>query len=92
MVSERWHLFFRGHVQGVGFRYTALSVATRLQVVGWIRNLKDGRVESVIEATPTQLQEFVDELSGSTHGNVAEVQKTKCAASNEFDSFQIVRE
>ena len=90
-MNKRWHLVFVGQVQGVGFRYTAQSIAKRLQVVGWIRNLNDGRVETVIEATPAQLQEFVDELSASTHGYVTEMEKNESAASNEFDSFQIVR-
>jgi acylphosphatase len=40
------YLLFRGHVQGVGFRYTVRSVCCALGVRGWVRNLPDGSVEA----------------------------------------------
>ena len=42
-------MYFSGHVQGVGFRYTTRSVASRFAVTGYVRNLPDGRVELVAE-------------------------------------------
>ena len=37
--------FVSGIVQGVGFRYFAQDEAERLHVSGFVRNLRDGRVE-----------------------------------------------
>jgi acylphosphatase len=40
---------FTGRVQGVGFRYTAVEIAQRLPVTGYVRNEGDGSVELLAE-------------------------------------------
>ena len=47
-----------GIVQGVGFRYSTLSVARRLGVSGYVMNLSDGSVKVVVEGD----SEAVDKL------------------------------
>ena len=47
-----------GMVQGVGFRFFARREAERAGVMGWVRNLPDGRVEAVGDGTPDQLIRF----------------------------------
>lgn len=37
--------YVSGIVQGVGYRYFARGVATRMGIAGYTRNLSDGRVE-----------------------------------------------
>jgi acylphosphatase len=55
-------IYFKGHVQGVGFRITALNVAQRHQVTGWVRNLPDGRVQLLAEGQSEVLDNFLAEL------------------------------
>ena len=43
MIAKR--IIFIGRVQGVGFRFTAHSIARRCQLTGFVRNLPDGSVE-----------------------------------------------
>ncbi|MGB3186817.1 MAG: acylphosphatase [Ornithinimicrobium sp.] len=43
--SERAVIFVRGSVQGVGFRWWTRSQALQRGLVGYARNLSDGRVE-----------------------------------------------
>ena len=50
--------FVSGGVQGVGFRYFTLNAAKKLQVQGYVRNLRDGRVEVFAIGTPQQLVQF----------------------------------
>jgi acylphosphatase len=48
----------RGRVQGVGFRYFALSNASRLGICGWVRNLPNGSVEVFAQGLPDRLERF----------------------------------
>lgn len=58
MNRQRLRILYSGHVQGVGFRYTVRRVAEGFEVVGWVRNLPDGRVELVAEGEPAELEAF----------------------------------
>lgn len=53
------HLFVRGRVQGVGFRWHTRSEALALGLAGWVRNLPDGRVEAWVEGEPAALERFL---------------------------------
>lgn len=55
----RAHLFVSGRVQGVGYRASTWDMAQLLKLNGWVRNLRDGRVEAVFEGTPTQVEEMI---------------------------------
>ena len=55
----RAHVFVSGRVQGVGYRYSTWDMAQLLKLNGWVRNLRDGRVEAVFEGTPAQVEEML---------------------------------
>ena len=59
------HLYYRGRVQGVGFRYTVKQLATGYEVTGWVRNLADGRVELLVRGEQAQVEEFLAAIAGS---------------------------
>ncbi len=59
------HVFYSGHVQGVGFRYTARQVAQGFEVTGLVRNLLDGRVELLAEGAQEELEAFREALRES---------------------------
>lgn len=47
-----------GHVQGVWFRAATKEKANELGITGWVRNLKEGDVQTQACGTKEQLKEF----------------------------------
>ncbi|RKY39173.1 MAG: acylphosphatase [Candidatus Omnitrophota bacterium] len=88
-MTSRVHLFYSGYVQGVGFRFTTERIALSLQVKGWVRNLRDGRVEIVAEGEKKDLEELMARLRESFSGYIKEVQVTWETPQGEFDDFTI---
>lgn len=58
-------VFYQGRVQGVGFRYSVKQIATGFSVVGWIRNLPDGRVEMQVGGEDEEVQQFLAAIQAS---------------------------
>jgi len=58
-------IFYEGRVQGVGFRYTVKQIAKGYDVVGWIRNLDDGRVELQCSGEQDEVEAFIEGIAES---------------------------
>ena len=68
--------FVSGTVQGVGFRFFVQRVAEKLDIVGYARNLFDGRVEVLAAGSPAQLDELRSALErGPRFSSVSEVRE-----------------
>jgi len=85
------HIFYSGKVQGVGFRYTAKVTALGYEVVGWVRNLADGRVELVAEGSRDELEAFQQGIRESgLRRFIAQEAASWEDATGEFRGFEIV--
>ncbi len=91
MASERWNVLFSGRVQGVGFRYRTRLIANNFEVFGWVANLKDGKVQLVVEGEGNQISQFVADIREAMSGYLRDVQVEKGPALGEFDEFEIRR-
>ncbi len=67
MNSTRWHIYFSGRVQHVGFRYTAYYFCKALYLTGWVKNLEDGRVEMEIQGPVASLRKFLIQIKSVNH-------------------------
>ena len=63
MKLERAFVIYRGHVQGVGFRYTCRSLAHGFSITGQVKNLEDGRVEMIVEGERPEIEDFLKEYN-----------------------------
>ncbi len=57
--AVRAHVWVRGHVQGVGFRFFVQRQALHLGLVGFVRNLRDRRVEVVVEGPADTVEALI---------------------------------
>jgi acylphosphatase len=85
----RREVHYSGHVQGVGFRYTTHAIARQFDVVGFVRNLPDGRVHLVAEGDAGELGRFLDAIAERMAGHIREAKVDAGPASHAFSSFEI---
>lgn len=56
------HVMVSGRVQGVFFRQSTRREARQRNLYGWIRNLKDGRVEVFLQGEEESVNSLIDWL------------------------------
>ena len=90
-LAKRFYV--SGIVQGVGFRFYAERVATKLGVSGYVKNRSDGRVEVYVIGNLAQLEAFGNELRrGPRMASVERVEEENTEASQEYSTrFSIER-
>jgi acylphosphatase len=89
-VARRYYI--SGEVQGVGFRFFAQRVAAGHQVVGYVRNLPDGRVEVFAEGAPESVEGFKHDLAaGPEYARVEQVEEVSVEPTGRYPTFRIER-
>ncbi|MBA17550.1 MAG: acylphosphatase [Sphingomonas sp.] len=82
------HLFVSGRVQGVFFRDWTVATARQLGLVGWVRNLSDGRVEIVAQGDQTAVERLIAQCrQGPENARVDKLDVSDATASN-FTIFE----
>jgi acylphosphatase len=91
-VARRY--FVSGMVQGVGFRYFARQTAHRLTLAGYVKNLRDGRVEVYAIGSPKALALLRTALERGPRGaSVSGVSEEEAAIDTKFAAgFSVERE
>lgn len=83
-------LLVSGRVQGVGFRDTMAGVALRAGVAGWVRNRRDGTVESLVQGAPAAVDKVIDwARRGPPAARVTSVEVTTLPHDASLDGFDI---
>jgi acylphosphatase len=88
-TPQRHTVYYSGHVQGVGFRYTARSIARGYDVTGFVRNLPDGVVELVAEGAAHEVDAFRREVRDRFFNLIRDERCEVQPATGEFTGFEI---
>ena len=87
MVIAR-HLIIKGRVQGVFYRAWTIETARSLGLSGWVRNLRSGEVETVIQGQPEAIDQFITlAWNGSSAARVDSIEKHEEPVSD-FSGFE----
>ncbi len=90
MDKMRAHVYISGRVHGVFFRAYTRDAARRAGVVGWVRNIRDGRVEAVFEGDAESVRHVMEWChQGSPLSRVDNVEVLEEPYTGEFSSFVI---
>lgn len=91
MSKQRVHLFVKGKVQGVFFRQALKVMAKKKNVFGCVRNLKDGRVEAILEGEDINVSSLVEWChAGPANARVEDVEIRNEKYKGEFSKFEVL--
>lgn len=83
-------IYILGFVQGVGFRRFVKKNAQKLNLKGFVTNLKDGRVEAVVNGSEENIKKLIKIIEkGTFFSDVKSVDVNK-EAEEEFEDFKIL--
>jgi acylphosphatase len=86
----RVHVLVKGIVQGVFYRDFTQRQAEKLGLAGWVRNVRDGRVEAVAEGAAEDVERWVAALrQGPSSARVDEVEVVQGDAAEELSGFEV---
>ena len=80
---KRYHYIFKGRVQGVGFRFTAIQYANQLGLTGWVRNNYDGSVEMEVQGEEYTIQSMIQHLRNDRYIRIDSFKKEERPLVNE---------
>ena len=90
MEQRRVRIFVTGRVQGVFFRQALKVMAKKNGILGWVRNLKDGRVEAVLEGDEEGLGRVIEWAhAGPANARVDDIEIRNEEGLGGFDSFDV---
>jgi acylphosphatase len=88
----RIHIQLYGTVHGVGFRYHARNEASKLGLVGYVKNRADGAVEIIAEGEADLIGQLLAwARQGPPASQVDRVEVAYAIPTDEFDTFSIQR-
>ena len=89
--KKRHHVIISGRVQGVAFRAFTKKKADSLGLVGWVKNITQGRVEAVYEGDEASVLAMTDWCRhGPILARVDKMEQYEETVTGEYYDFQIL--
>jgi acylphosphatase len=82
-------VYYSGRVQGVGFRATTEAIAQEYPVTGWVKNLKDGRVQLLVEGPADAVDDFLKAVRTRWKRNIEKEEAEAQPVSGKYKKFTV---
>lgn len=82
---------YTGMVQGVGFRATAVDIARKYPVTGYVKNLADGRVQLLAEGPEDGVDAFLKAIRAHWKDGIKDAKVEEQQVSGKHEKFTIAR-
>lgn len=87
----RYNIIVSGRVQGVGFRYFVQTLANRLNLKGWVKNLDNGDVQMELQTSEENLELIIEKLKkGNGFSKVSNMKIDVLKELDKYNSFKIL--
>jgi len=91
MATQKVRIFVTGKVQGVFFRQALKVMAKKNNVFGWVKNLNDGRVETILEGEDIDVGVIVEWChAGPANARVEDIVIKNEKPKGEFSKFDVL--
>ena len=87
-VVKRYQIIFSGLVQGVGFRYETWTIAQKLELTGFVKNLPDDTVYAEIQGPENKILYLIECLKSVPRIHIDKIEMKEIAVIEE-DTFEI---
>jgi len=88
-LMKHFNVSIFGRVQGVGFRWSALKLAEKLNLKGFVENAKDGSLYIEVEGDEENLEKFMNWCrKGPWLAEVSSIQVEEAEAKS-YNTFEI---
>lgn len=86
----RKNFIFSGKVQKVGFRVEVYGMASRLDLVGWVKNRKDKRVEAEIQGEKEKIDFLIKYLNSIRRAPVDKIEIQELGLREDESEFRVI--
>ena len=86
--TVRMRLIFHGRVQGVGFRFMAVTLARPRGLTGWVKNEFDGTVTMEVQGPGESINALVEELHHQRFIRIARVDAERISVDTHETTFR----
>ncbi|OGH37577.1 MAG: hypothetical protein A3B44_02560 [Candidatus Levybacteria bacterium RIFCSPLOWO2_01_FULL_38_21] len=83
-------VFISGFVQNVGYRQFVKRIAYETGLTGWVRNLRDGRVEVLFSGSKNKIEKAIEHLWEGPFLSEVKSVDIEWVEEENFEGFEII--